>query len=176
MMIATRYRRFAMAIALAMVLSLTPASNRSAFADHRAAYDDAAPNVFPDAHAAVEKHRAELMKIPGVSLIYVSNDGDLVVRVRKLTPSLDEQMPKEIDGCRVKVVSVEDVLRRHLHELEAIAGEDQVFSYGVEAFPDGGLAIVVRVRRPDWESPIKVPTNIEGIPLRILIAQDPLTN
>jgi len=165
-----------MTIAIAMVLWLTPTSYRFAFAEHLAAYDDAAPNVFRDAHAAVEKHRAELMKIPGVSLVYVANDGDLVVRVRKLTPTLDAQIPKEIDGCRVRVVSVEDVLRRHLHELGAIAGEDQVVSHGVEAFPDGGLAIVVRVRRPDWESPIKVPTNIEGIPLRILIAQDPLTN
>jgi hypothetical protein len=99
-----------------------------------------------------------------------------VVRVRKLTHDLSEQIPKELDGVAIRISSVEDVLRRHKHELAGIGGEDQIFSYGVETFPDGVLVIVVRLRRLDWENPIKVPSNIEGIPLRIIIAQDPLPN
>ncbi len=171
-----RHRRVAMAIALTMLFLLSLASNRIAHAEHRAAYDEAAPSLFPAAQTALEKHRVELIKIPGVSLVYVNNIGDIVVRVRRLTPELDAQIPKELDGCRVRISSVEDVLLRHKHELAGIAGEDQVFSYGVETFPDGVLVIVVRLRRLDWENPIKVPTNIEGIPLRIIIAQEPLEN
>ncbi len=53
-----------------------------------------------------------------------------------------------------------------------IAGRDRgrgaIFSHGVESFANGKLAILVRVRRPDREQPFKVPTNIEGVPLRIL--------
>jgi len=172
----TVHSRIAVAIAMVALVPLTPASDRFAFADEHAAYDEAAPNVDPIEHAEVDEHRAALMKIPGVSLVYVASDRSIVVRVRKLTPDIDHQVPKQLDGCRVRVVSVEDVMRRHLHELVQIAGEDQLFSYGVESFPDGQLAIVVRVRRPDWEQPIKAPTNVEGIPLRVLVAQDPLTN
>lgn len=168
-----RHSRFATTIALTMLFALMLAA-RIAYAEHRAAYDEAAPGLFPEARTALERHRAALMKIAGVSLAYVATNGDIVVRVRKLTPELDAQIPKELDGCHVRIASVADVLRRHLHELEGIAGEDQVFGYDVETFPDGVLVIVVRVRRPDWESPIKVPTNIEGIPLRIVIAQEKL--
>jgi len=170
------HRRLAMSVALAMLAALILASDRFAFAAHLAAYDTAQPGAFPAAEMAVEKDGAELMTIPGVSLVYVATDGNIVVRVRKLTHDLDEQIPKELDGCRVKVSSVEDVLQRHKHELAGIGGEDQIFSYGVETFPDGVLVIVVRLRRLDWENPIKVPTNIEGIPLRVIIAQDPLPN
>jgi len=145
-------------------------------AGERAAYDEAAPDTDPVAHAAMERHRAELMKIPGVSLVYLSNDAVIVVRVRKITPEIDERVPKQLDSVRVKVVSVDDVIRRHLHELVQIAGDENVIGCGTETFPDGQLAIVMRVRRPYWELPIKVPSNIEGIPFRVLIAQDPLTN
>ena len=171
----TRHGGTGLAITLIILLWM-PVSGRLAFAGQIDAYDDAPPNVYSDGHAALETHRGELMKIPGVSLVYLANDGNIVVRVRRLTPDLDQQIPKQLDGYPVKVVSVEDVMRRHLHELEGIAGEDQVYSFDVEAFPGGQLAIVVRVARPDFEQPMKVPTNIEGIPLRVLIAQDPLTN
>src|ERR1700733_1401153 len=149
MISAGRYAWFA--VALAMLLSA-----RFAYAEHRAAYDEARPGAFPAAETAVARHRAALSEIAAISLVYVATDGDIVVRVRKLTPELDAQIPKELDGCRVRIASVEDVLQRHLHELEGIAGEDQVFSYDVETFPDGVLVIVVRLRRLDWENPIKV--------------------
>lgn len=159
------------ALAIVMVMLLS----RLALAQQRDAYDEAAPNTYPNEHAAAAEYRNNLLRITGVSMVYVANDGNIVVRVRKLTPELEQEIPKQINRCRVRVVDVEDVLRRHKHELAGIAGEDQIYSYSVEALPDGQLAIVVRVRRPDWESPIKIPTNIEGIPLRVLIAQDPLT-
>jgi hypothetical protein len=170
------HRRFVLRMAFAMLFALMLAPDRLAFAEHRAAYDEALPGAFPAAETAVAQHRAELMKIPGISMVYVATDGNIVVRVRKLTHDLNEQMPKELDGCPIRISSVEDVLQRHKHELAGIGGEDQIFSYGVETFPDGVLVIVVRLRRLDWENPIKVPTNIEGIPLRIIIAQDPLPN
>jgi len=162
-----------MAAALVWVLALFPSV---ASAEHRAAYDEALPNTYPDQRAALEHHRAELVKICGVSLVYVNAASDIVVRVRKLTPDLEALIPKQLDGYPVRVQSVEDVLERHKHELAGIGGEDQIFSYGVETFPDGVLVIVVRVRQLDWENPIKVPTNIEGIPLRIVIAQEHLEN
>jgi hypothetical protein len=163
-------------LAIAILLaSMTPPS-RCACAAHLAAYDIAPPGAFPAADLAMKKHRAELMSIPGVALVYVATDQHIVVRVRKLTPELDAQIPKQLDGCPLRISSVEDVLMRHKHELAGIGGEDQIFSYGVENFPDGDLVIVVRLLRLDWENPIKVPTNIEGIPLRIIIAQDPLTD
>ncbi|MGD0118111.1 MAG: hypothetical protein ABSD30_08615 [Candidatus Binatus sp.] len=171
----TRHGVRGLAIAI-VILSWMPASDRLAFAGQIDAYDEAPPNAYSDGHAALETHRAELMRIPGVSLVYLANDGNIVVRVRELTPEIDEQIPRQLDGCPVKVVSVEDVMRRHQHELEAIAGEDQVYGFDVESFPGGQLAIVVRVARPDFQQPMKVPTNIEGIPLRVLVAQDPLTN
>ena len=171
----TRHGVRCLAIAI-VILSWMPASDRLAFAGQIDAYDEAPPNAYSDGHAALETHRAELMKIPGVSLVYLANDGNIIVRVRELTPEIDEQIPRQLDGCPVKVVSVEDVMRRHQHELEAIAGEDQVYGFDVESFPGGQLAIVVRVARPDFQQPMKVPTNIEGIPLRVLVAQDPLTN
>jgi type II secretory pathway component GspD/PulD (secretin) len=163
-------------LASAMMLAITTVSGPSAYAGEVVAYDEAPANLDPLEHQALEQHRAELMRISGVSLVYVANDRNIVVRVRKITPALDQKTPKELDGCRVKVVSVEDVVQRHLHELAQIAGEDQFFSAGVESFPDGQLAIVVRVRRPSWQQAEDVPTNIEGIPLRVLVAQDPLTN
>ena len=163
-------------LVLAMLLVAMAASARFALASHLAAYDTAMPGAFPAAETAVAKDRAELMTIPGVSLVYVATDSNIVVRVRKLTPELDDQIPKALDGCPVRISSVEDVLQRHKHELAGIGGEDQIFSYGVETFPNGDLVIVVRLRRLDWENPIKVPTNIEGIPLRIIIAQDRLTD
>jgi|SRR5579872_6227190 len=171
----TKGRRIALAIALVVVGSLSSLSGRFVVADERAASDEAAPDLDPYEQATVEKNRAELMKIPGVSKVYVANDRSIVVRVRKLTPELDQQIPKQLEGYGVRVVDVEDVMRRHLHELLQIAGGDQIFSYGVESFPSGQLAIVVRVRRPSWEQPIKVPPDIEGIPLRVLVAQEPLT-
>lgn len=171
----TRQSASGLAIAL-MILAWMPTSDRQAVANQIDAYDEARPNDYFAGHAALEKYRTALMKIPGVSLVYLGNDGNIVVRVRKFTPDIDQQIPKQVDGCPVKVVSVEDVMRRHLHELEGIAGEDQIYSCGVEAFPGGQLAIVVRVARPHFEQPMKVPTNIEGIPLRVLLAQDPLTN
>jgi len=169
-------RRLAMRMLLAMLFALMLAPARFALAEHRAAYDEALPGTFPAAETAVAQHRAELMKIAGISMVYVATDGYIIVRVRKLTRDLDAQIPKELDGCPIRISSVEDVLQRHKHELAGIGGEDQIFSYGVETFPDGVLVIVVRLRRLDWENPIKVPTNIEGIPLRIIIAQDPLPN
>jgi hypothetical protein len=172
----TIHRRIAVVIALVTLLSLTRASERLAFADEHAAYDEAAPNVNPVEHAALEEHRAQLMKIPGVSLVYVANDRSIVVRVRKLTPDIDQLIPKQLDGCPVKVVSVEDVMRRHQNELLLMVGEYQLYSYRVESLPGGQLAIVIRVRRPVVEQPMKVPTDIEGIPLRVLLAQDPLTD
>jgi hypothetical protein len=172
----TRHSKSAAAIVTLIILSQMPASERSAFAGLNAAYDEATPDVYPVGHAALEKYSSQLMKIPGVSLVYLAKDGHIDVRVRKLTPDLDQEIPRQLDGCPVRVVSVEDVMRRHLHELLAIAGEDQIFSYGVESLPGGQLAIVVRVTRPNFEQPMKVPNNIEGIPFRVLIAQDPLTN
>ncbi len=118
------------------------------------------------------------MKIAGISMVYVATDGYIIVRVRKLTRALDaadSQRARWMPGSESSS-SVEDVLQRHKHELAGIGGEDQIYSYGVETFPDGVLVIVVRLRRLDWENPIKVPTNIEGIPLRVIIAQDPLPN
>ena len=56
-----------------------------------------------------------------------------------------------------------------------VSGADHVISMGVESFPDGQLAIVVRESQPRYEQPMKVPTNIEGIPLRVLFPQDSLT-
>lgn len=148
----------------------------SASASEIVAYDEAPANLYQLEHEALREYRAELMRIPGVSFVYIANDRNIVVRVRKITPALDEEIPKELDGCRVKVVSLEDVVQRHLHELAQIAGEDQFFSADVEPFPDGQLAIVVRVRRPSWQQAEDVPTNIEGIPLRVLVAQEPLTD
>ena len=139
-------------------------------------YDAAAPDKYPAAYGAVLKNRAELMEIPGVSLVYVSNDGRITVRVRKITPEIDERVPKQLDQVPVKVVSVADVMRRHLHELLQIAGEDNVIGHGIETLPDGQPAIVVRVRRPEWQSSIKLPSNIEGIPFRVLTAQDRLSD
>jgi type II secretory pathway component GspD/PulD (secretin) len=162
--------------ASAIMLAIAMAPGLDSNADEIVAYDEAPANLDPLEHQALEQHRAELMQIPGVSLVYVANDRNIVVRVRKITPALDERIPKELDGCRVKVVSVEDVVQRHLHELAQIAGEQEFFSAGVESFPDGQLAIVVRVRRPSWQQAEDVPTNIEGIPLRVLVAQQPLTN
>jgi hypothetical protein len=158
-----------------LLAAITPPS-RCACAAHLAAYDTAQPGAFPAADTAVAKDGRELMSISGVALVYVATDGHIIVRVRKLTPELDAQIPKSLDGCPIRISSVEDVLMRHKHELAGIGGEDQIFSYGVENFPNGDLVIVVRLRRLDWENPIKVPTNIEGIPLRIIIAQDPLTD
>lgn len=160
-----------------MFLLATPAlRGPPVSADEIVAYDEAPPNLDPLEHEALREHRAELMRIPGVSFVYVANDRNIVVRVRKITPALDQEIPKELDGCRVKVVSVEDVVQRHLHELAQIAGEQAFFGADVESFPDGQLAIVVRVRRPSWQQAEDVPTNIEGIPLRVLVAQEPLTN
>jgi type II secretory pathway component GspD/PulD (secretin) len=163
------------ALASMILLAVGPVSG-PAFGGEIVAYDEAPANLDPLEHQALERYRAELMRIPGVTLVYVANDRNIVVRVRKITPALDEQVPKELDGCRVKVVGVEDVMQRHLHELAQIAGEDQFFSSDVESFPDGQLAIVVRVRRPSWQQAEDVPTNIEGIPLRVLVAQEPLSN
>lgn len=111
-----------------------------------------------------------------MSLVYVASDAHIVIRVKKETPELDEQLPQELDHIPVRVVSVQHVLERHLHELIEIAGNDNLYSSGIESFPDGQLAIVIRVRNPSWEQPIEVPTDIEGIPLRVLVAQDPLVN
>jgi hypothetical protein len=168
--------RIGLAIALAAFLLLTPLSGSVAIGSGPAAYDEAAPNLDPVEHRVLEAHRAELMDVRGVSLVYVAADRFIVVRVRKLTPEIDQQIPKLLEGCPVRVVSVEDVVKRHLHELRQIAGEDQLYSCGVESLPDGQLAIVVRVRRPDWQQPLKVPTNIEGIPLRVVVAQDSLSD
>ena len=162
---------FATLMALAML-----AVARSAPAEHRAAYNEAAPGSFPAAELALIHHRKELIQLAGVSMVYVNNSGEIVVRMRKLTPELQQEIPVEYEGCKVKLQSVEDVLVRHKHELAGIGGEDQIFSYGVETFPDGDLVIVVRLRRLDFENPIKVPTDIEGIPLRVVIAQDRLEN
>ena len=139
-------------------------------------FDAAAPQTFPAARGELEEYRPQLTKIPGVLLVYVSNDGAIIVRVRKIVPEITHQIPEELDHVPIKVVGVEDVTRRHRHELEMISGADNVLSIGVESFPDGQLAIVVRVSQPRFEQPLKVPTNIEGIPLRVLIAQDPLTD
>ncbi len=168
--------RHQIVLASAILLATAAISETSASAGEIVAYDEAPAILDPLEHEALREHRAELMRIPGVSFVYIANDRNIVVRVRKITPSLDEQIPKELDGCRVRVVSLEDVVQRHLHELAQIAGEDQFFSADIEPFPDGQLAIVVRVRRPSWQQAEDVPTNIEGIPLRVLVAQEPLTN
>jgi hypothetical protein len=143
-------------------------------AAERLAYDDAEPYAYPAARETLSEFRSQLMTIPGVMLVYVSNQGDIVVRVRKITPEISQRVPPELDHIRVRLVGVEDVLRRHRHELEMVAGADHVITMGVEAFPDGQLAIVVRESQPRYEQPMKVPTDIEGIPLRVLVAQDPL--
>ncbi len=158
------------------LLTIAAAFTSPPTASEVVAYDEAPANLDPLEHQALQRYRAELMRIHGVSLVYVANDRNIVVRVRKITPALDAEMPKELDGCRVKVVSVEDVVKRHLHELAQIAGEQAFFKADVESFPDGQLVIVVRVRRPSWQQAEDVPTNIEGIPLRVLVAQEPLTN
>lgn len=163
-------------LASVVLLAIAAIPRPSGSAGEIVAYDEAPANVDSLEHAALAQHRAELMRIPGVSLVYVANDHNIVVRVRKITPALAQQIPTELDGCRVKVVSLEDVVQRHLHELAQIAGEQEFFSADVESFPDGQLAIVVRVRRPSWQQAEDVPTNIEGIPLRVLVAQEPLTN
>jgi hypothetical protein len=144
-------------------------------AGEQVVYDQAAPYTYTAAHGALEEYGPQLIKIPGVLLVYVSNDGATVVRVRKIVPEIGRQVPQELNHVRVRLVGVEDVTRRHRHELEMIAGADHVIGVGVESFPDGQLAIVVRVSQPRFEQPLKVPTNIEGIPLRVLVAQDPLT-
>jgi hypothetical protein len=162
-------------LAIVTVVTLMRASFTLAFEGEEAAYDAAPPNLDPVEHAVAEKYRASLMDIHGVSLVYVANDGYIVVRVKKITPELAERIPKELNGCPVKLVGVEDVMQRHLHELFQIAGESEVFGYSVETLPDGQLAIVVRVRRPRQDEAVKVPNNIEGIPFRVLAAQEPLT-
>jgi len=144
-------------------------------AGERLAYDEAAPDTYLEAHATLAAARSKLMKIPGVLLVYVSTDGDIIVRVRKVVPEISRRVPDELDRIRVRVVGVEDVLRRHRHELEMISGAQHVIRMGVESFPDGQLAIVVSESEPRYEQPAKVPTNIEGIPLRVLFPQDRLT-
>jgi hypothetical protein len=164
------------ALASMILFAIAALSGPSALAGETVAYDEAPQNLDPLEHRALEQHRAELMRIPGVSLVYVANDRNIVVRVRKITPALKAEIPTELDGCSVKLVGVEDVMQRHLHELAQIAGEQEFFGADVETFPDEQLAIVVRVRRPSWQQAEDVPTNIEGIPLRVLVAQEPLTN
>jgi hypothetical protein len=168
-------RDYAM-LASVIVLAIAVLPALSAFAGEVVAYDEAPANLDPLEHEALEQHGAELTRIAGVTLVYVSNDRNIVVRVRKITPALKAEIPTELDGCNVKLVGVDDVLQRHLHELAQIAGEQEFFGADVEPFPDGQLAIVVRVRRPSWQQAEDVPTNIEGIPLRVLVAQEPLTN
>ena len=177
-MVANRHSKRRSAIALRItifvltmhVLRLLPVA-----AAEQLAYDEAEPYTYPAAHGMLEEYRPQLMKIPGVLLVYVSNDGDILVRVRKIVPEISQRVPEQLDHVRVRVVGVEDVTRRHRHELEMVAGADHVIGIGVESFPDGQLAIVVRVTRPRYEQPMKVPTNIEGIPLHVLTAQDTLT-
>jgi hypothetical protein len=111
-----------------------------------------------------------------VLLVYVSDEGNIVVRVRKIVPEITRHIPDSLNRIPIKLVGVEDVARRHRHELEMISGADHVIGIGVESFPDGQLAIVVRVSQPRYEQPMKVPTDIEGIPLRVLVAQDLLTD
>jgi hypothetical protein len=169
-------RRSAIAIRIAIfVLTMCALRLLPVAAGEQLAYDEAAPDMYPEAHVTLEEARSRLTKIPGVLLVYVSNDGDIVVRVRKIVPAISRRVPEELDQIQVRVVGVEDVLRRHRHELEMVSGADHVISMGVESFPDGQLAIVVRESQPRYEEPMKVPTNIEGIPLRVLFPQDSLT-
>lgn len=160
-----------------LFFTIWAASNQLAVAAaEQIAYDGADKNMYPAARETLSAYRSQLTELSGVTLVYVSNQGEIVVRVRKFTPEITRSLPQELDKTPVKVVSVEDVVRRHRHELEMISGADHVISIGVENFRDGQPAIVVRESQPRYEEPMKVPTNIEGIPLRVLVMQDPLVD
>jgi hypothetical protein len=158
-----------------LVLVLHALRPLAAAAAEQVAYDIADPGTYLAERDTLAEYHSQLTKIPGVLMVYVSDEGNIVVRVRKIVPEILRQTPETLNRVPIKLVGVEDVTRRHRHELEMISGADHVLAIGVESFPDGQLAIVVRVSQPRYEQPMKVPTNIEGIPLRVLVAQDPLT-
>jgi hypothetical protein len=159
-----------------LILAVPSLANRQACASEYSDYDEAAPNSYPAQHAVLQKHREELMKIPDLIRVFIGNDGYIVVQIRKRVPGIAQYVPPQIDGYPTRVVCVEEVLQRHLHELEQIAGPDRIYRCGIESLPDGEPAIVVRVTQYKWDQSMKVPDNIEGVPLRVLTAQEPLTH
>ena len=172
-----RHWRSAIVLTTALFVLILHASRLClAEAAEQIAYDIADPGTHPAARDTLAEYHSQLTKIPGVLMVYVSDEGSIVVRLRRIVPEITRQIPETLNRFPVKLVGVEDVTRRHRHELEMISGADHVIGIGVESFPDGQLAIVVRVSQPRYEQPMKVPTNIEGIPLRVLVAQDPLTD
>jgi len=60
----------------------------------------------------LDKHEAELMKIENVTGVGISEiDGEqvIVVYVTKLTPEIEQKIPKEIEGWKVVIEEVGEV-------------------------------------------------------------------
>ena len=69
--------------------------------------------VTTDINAVKEAHTDSLMKIPGVVGVYVGelDDGTpcIGVMVKKLTPAIEEQIPRQLDGYPVRVEETGDI-------------------------------------------------------------------
>jgi hypothetical protein len=113
------------------------------------------------------------MSVHGVKEMQAGEDGTIFVYGDEIAGEIDKQIPGQLDECPVMLVNsrLYNLVPRHLHELSMILGPRNILGYGFRKTATG-LEIVLTVARHVYDQDIALPDNLEGVPLRVVQAQE----